>query len=182
MIDQVVAALKPVCRVQADTDDNNTPGWKYNEYELKGVPLRLEIGPRDVQNQSVVLVRRIDRKKEFVPVAEVASRVPALLQEIQAQLFQRALDFRDANTHEVANWEEFTEIFPLRQVGQEAPEGTKKGFVWANWCGATDCEQKIQDSTKATVRCMPLDRPGPTGPCVHCGSDGKERVLFARAY
>lgn len=182
MVDQVLATLKPVCRIQADTDDNNTPGWKYNEYELKGVPLRLEIGPRDVQNQSVVLVRRLDRKKEFVPVAEIAERVPALLAEIQDALFQRALAFRKEHTHEAKNWEEFTAIFPEREAGKEAPEGAKKGFVWANWCGVTDCEQKIQDLTKATIRCLPLDRPESDGPCVHCQAEGKEKALFARAY
>lgn len=182
MVDQVLAELKPVCRVIADTDDNNTPGWKYNEYELKGVPLRLEIGPRDVQNGTVVLVRRLDRKKEFVPLADLARRVPELLEQIQAELFQRALAFRSENTHAVASWDEFTEIFPLREIGQEAPEGSKRGFVWANWCGDRDCEQKIQDLTKATIRCMPLDRPAPDGACVHCGSEGRERVLFARAY
>ncbi|HEU4752827.1 MAG TPA: proline--tRNA ligase [Armatimonadota bacterium] len=182
MVDQVLGILKPLCRVQADTDDNNTPGWKYNEYELKGVPLRLEIGPRDVQNQSVVLVRRLDRKKEFVPVSELATRVPGLLEEIQQALFQRALQFREENTHTVRTWDEFIEIFPLREVGQETPEGSKRGFVWANWCGRTECEQQIQDQTKATIRCLPLDRPAPDGPCVHCGQDGKERALFARAY
>ena len=182
MVDEVVATLKPVCRIQVDADDNNTPGWKYNEYELKGVPLRLEIGPRDVQNQSVVLVRRLDRKKEFVPVAEIAEKVPALLAEIQDALFQRALQFRQEQTHEVSNWEEFTAIFPEREAGKEAPEGAKKGFVWANWCGVTDCEQKIQDLTKATIRCLPLDRPASDGVCVHCGSEGKEKALFARAY
>ena len=83
MVERVVKVLEPVCRGHADTDDNNTPGWKYNEYELKGVPLRLEIGPRDVEKQSVVLVRRLDRKKEFVPLADVARRVPELLREVQ---------------------------------------------------------------------------------------------------
>jgi len=182
MVDQVVATLKPVCRIQADKDDNNTPGWKYNEYEMKGVPLRLEIGPRDVQNESVVLVRRLDRKKEFVPLAEVTERIPALLAEIQQALYQRALDFREASTHEASTWDEFLAIFPEREAGKEAPEGAKKGFVWANWCGVTECEQKIQDLTKATIRCLPLDRPASDGACVHCGSAGKEKALFARSY
>jgi prolyl-tRNA synthetase len=185
MIDQVLGILKPLCRVQADTDDNNTPGWKYNEYELKGVPLRLEIGPRDVQNQSVVLVRRVDRKKEFVPVAELAGRVPEMLREAQAQLFQRALEFREANTHQAKDWAEFTDIFPLRESEKESPEtpeGVRRGFVWADWCGRTECEQEIQTETKATIRCLPLERPAPTGPCVRCNGEGKERALFARAY
>jgi prolyl-tRNA synthetase len=182
MVEQVKAALTPAYRVHVDADDNNTPGWKYNEYELKGVPLRLEIGPRDVQNQSVVLVRRLDRKKEFVPVADAPARVGELLTEIQDALFQRALQFREENTHSAANWAEFTEIFPLREVGQEAPEGTKRGFVWANHCGARPCEETIQTLTKATVRCLPLDRPAADGPCVHCGSPGTERAIFARSY
>jgi prolyl-tRNA synthetase len=182
MVDEVTALLKPVCRVQADKDDNNTPGWKYNEYELKGVPVRLEIGPRDVQNRSVVLVRRIDRKKEFVPVDELVTRVPALLSEIQQALFQRALEFRNQSTHTASNWEEFVSIFPEREAGKEVPEGEKRGLVWANWCGNTDCEQTIQDRTKATIRCLPLDRPAADGPCVHCGAEGKEKAIFARAY
>jgi len=183
MVEEVRVALKGAgVRVQADTDDNNTPGWKYNEYEMKGVPLRLEIGPRDVQNRSVVLVRRMDRQKQFVPVDELLERVPALLAEIQAALFQRALDFRNESTHEVATWDEFIAIFPEREAGQEAQEGEKRGMVWANWCGVTDCEQKIQDLTKATIRCLPLDRPASDGPCVHCASEGKEKALFARAY
>jgi prolyl-tRNA synthetase len=182
MVDRVVAQLKPTVRIQVDADDNNTPGWKYNEYELKGVPLRMEIGPRDVQNQNVVLVRRIDRKKEFVPVAELTEKVPAMLKEIQQALFQRALDFRAENTHSVSTWEEFTRIFPLREAGQEAPEGDKKGFVWANWCGDTDAEQKVQDLTKATIRCMPADAPPVDGPCVFTGKEAKQKVLFAKAY
>jgi prolyl-tRNA synthetase len=105
-----------------------------------------------------------------------------MLAEIQEALFQRALAFRSENTHEVANWEEFTAIFPEREAGKEAPEGAKKGFVWANWCGVTDCEQKIQDRTKATIRCLPLDRPASDGACVHCNGEGKEKALFARAY
>jgi prolyl-tRNA synthetase len=184
MVERVQALLKPVCRVQADTDEQNTPGWKYNEHEMRGVPLRLEIGPRDVQNESVVLVRRIDRQKAFVPLAEVAQRVPELLKELQEQLFQRALAFREENTHEAADWAQFTAIFPTREAGEEAAEaeGARRGFVWANWCGDRKCEERIQAETKATVRCMPLERPGPSGACVHCGGEGTERVLFARAY
>jgi prolyl-tRNA synthetase len=142
----------------------------------------MEIGPRDVQNQNVVLVRRLDRKKEFVSVAELTDKVPAMLKEIQQALFQRALDFRAENTHSVSTWEEFTAIFPLREAGQEAPEGEKKGFVWANWCGETDAEQKVQDLTKATIRCMPADAPPVDGPCVFTGKVAKQKVLFARAY
>ncbi len=182
MVDRVVKILKPVCRVQADLDDNNTPGWKYNEYEMKGVPLRIEIGPRDVQNEAVMVARRIDRFKQTIPVEELAARIPFMLAEVQGMLFARALQFRDENTHEVASWDEFIDIFPLREVGQEAPEGSRKGYVWANWCGVRSCEEKIQELTKATVRNMPLDRPGPNGACVHCGAPGTERVLFARAY
>jgi prolyl-tRNA synthetase len=182
MVAEVQALLKPLVRVQADTDDNNTPGWKYNEYELKGVPLRLEIGPRDVQNRSVVLVRRLDRQKQFVPVDELAVRVPEMLAEIQDALYQRALDFRAENTHEVSTWAEFTDIFPLREVGEEAPAGSRRGFVWANWCGDREAEQQVQDLTKATIRCIPPDAGEPTGPCVFTGRPATQRVLFARAY
>lgn len=181
-VDRVLAALGPVCRIQADTDDNNTPGWKYNEYELKGVPLRLEVGPRDVASESVVLVRRMDRRKEFVPLADLVRRVPELLAEAQSELFARALTFREENTHTVSGWAEFTSLFPERAAGAEAPPGARKGFAWADWCGDRNCEQSIQDRTKATIRCLPLDRPAPAGDCVHCGRPAVERAVFARAY
>ncbi len=182
MVDRVLAELRPVCRIQADTDDNNTPGWKYNEYELKGVPLRLEIGPRDVANGSVMLVRRLDRQKSVVPLSELAAVVPAALAEIQKLLFTRALEYRGENTHSVSTWAEFTDIFPEREAGQEARDGSRRGFVWANWCGDRAAEEKVQELTKATIRCMPLDAPEPDGPCVYTGRPAERRVLFARAY
>jgi len=181
MVERVVKALEPVCRGHADTDDNNTPGWKYNEYELKGVPLRLEIGPRDVQSGSVMVVRRLDRKKESIPFDALATRIPEMLREIQQLLFQRALEFRRENTHEANAWDEFTAIFPPREAGEEG-EGARRGFVWASHCGATDCEKKIQEETKATIRCMPFDRPAAAGSCVRCDAPAQERALFARAY
>ena len=171
MVDEVEALLKPVARVEADRDDTTTPGWKFNEHELRGVPVRLEIGPRDVQNQSVVLVRRLGRQKEFVPMGELAARVPALLEEIQQQIFQRSVQHREENTHEAGTWEEFQTIVV-----------ENRGFIWANWCGQDDCEREIQQATTATIRCIPMEREKAAGKCIHCDADAKERVLFAKAY
>ncbi len=180
MVERALDLLRPLVRIQADTADDKTPGWKYNEYEMRGVPIRMEIGPRDVQARSVVLVRRLDRKKEVVPLDALAERVPAMLREVQQGMWERALAFREENTREARNWGEFLESFPPREEDAERPR--RGGFVWADWCGRTECEQAIQDETKATIRCLPLGRPEPTGPCVRCGREGRERALFARAY
>ncbi|MBI3912336.1 MAG: proline--tRNA ligase [Armatimonadetes bacterium] len=170
--DQVLARLRPPYRIEADTDDTKTPGWKYNEHEMRGVPLRMEIGPRDVQNRSVVLVRRLDRRKETVPIAQLAARVPALLREVQQEIFDRALRCRAENTHPVETWDEF------RRVMEE-----QRGFIIALWCGDAACETAIQHETTATIRCLPLDRPCEvTGPCIRCGGEAKEQAVFAKAY
>jgi len=171
MVDEVKALLKPHARVDADLDDTQTPGWKFNEHELRGVPLRLEIGPRDVQNRSVVLVTRLTREKEFVPVDALAERVPALLAELQAATLARSIAHREENTHEAGAWDEFKTLV-----------AESRGFIWANWCGDGACEKQIQAETTATIRCVPLEREPAAGKCVHCDQPATERVIFAKAY
>jgi prolyl-tRNA synthetase len=174
MVDRVAGLLKEAgVRVKVDATESRSAGWKFNEWELKGVPVRVEIGPRDVQNNSVVLARRdVPGKegKQFVGVDELTRRVPDLLAEIQRALFDRALEFRKANTVHVSSYDQ------LRQAVED------RKFVDAFWCGNPECEERIKDDTKATNRCIPLDQPGDSGPCVVCGTTSSEHSIFARAY
>jgi prolyl-tRNA synthetase len=160
-------------RVDLDLREEFTPGWKFSEYEMRGVPLRIEIGPRDVKNGQAVLVRRDLKTKETMALENLAERVPVLLDDIQATLFRQAEAFVAANTHSAATYEEFKDILE-----------NKRGFIWAVWCGDEACEDKIKSETMATIRVLPLefdDRPVENG-CVCCGSAGKTTALFARAY
>jgi prolyl-tRNA synthetase len=158
-------------RVRLDARDNYTPGWKYNEWEMKGVPVRIEIGPRDVAKESVVFVRRDTREKAFVPVAEVATRLAALLEDVQTALFQRAYEFRAENTR-VAD-----DLATMARILEE-----KRGFVSAHWCGTAECEAAIKAETSATIRNLPFDAPEEPGRCVRCGKPSPRRVLFAKSY
>jgi prolyl-tRNA synthetase len=174
---EALAALRPqlegVCRLHVDDRDEHTPGWKFNEWELRGAPLRLEIGPRDVSQNQVVLVRRDDRKKEFVPFAALSERVPKLLDELQRAFFERALAFRQANTREVTTYEEFQQILE-----------TQRGFVVAGWDGEAETEARIKEETKATIRLIPLvgGEAGPNLRCVASGRPARYRAVFAKAY
>jgi len=166
-------------RVKMDEREGMSPGFKFNDWEMRGVPLRMELGPKDVAKSSVVLARR-DRPgkegKSFVPQQGIAAAVTQMLDEIQRALFERALAFRRANTAEPANYEEFK-------------QAVERGFAFAAWCGESDCEGKIKEETKATMRCIPLDQTldgvakvsGP-GKCIYCGAAANERAIFARAY
>jgi prolyl-tRNA synthetase len=148
-----------------------SPGFKYSHWELRGVPYRLEIGPRDVAAGQGVLVRRLDRDKQTVPLDALAKQLPALLADYQAALFQRALDFRMANTHEVNDYVEFKQVL-----------NDKGGFLMAHWCGAASCEQQVNADTGATIRVIPFESPDEQGKCVVDGQPSPKRVLFARAY
>ncbi len=158
-------------RVKLDDRDQYTPGWKYNEWELRGVPVRVEIGPRDVAKSSVVCVRRDTREKLFVPADELAAKLPALLEEMQTALFERAREFRDASTRSAED---------LKTMGAILAE--HRGFVSAHWCGAADCEAAIKAETQATIRNLPLDGAGEPGRCVRCDNPSPRRVLFAKSY
>jgi prolyl-tRNA synthetase len=159
-------------RVMLDDRDSQTPGWKFNEWELRGVPLRLEIGPKDLEKQQVVLARRDTREKSFVPMDGLAARVESLLKEIQAALFERAVRFRDEHTSETESYDEFREIM----------EG-RPGFVIAPWCGSAECEAQIKAETQATIRNIPFTSATPAGKgCIKCGRPATERAWFAKAY
>jgi prolyl-tRNA synthetase len=159
-------------RVKMDEREGLSPGFKFNDWEMRGVPLRLELGPKDVAKGSVVLARR-DRPgregKEFVSQQGIAAAARQLLEDIQKALYDRAVDFRKAHTAEPADYEEFR-------------KAVEKGFAFTWWCGESGCEGKIKEETKATMRCIPLEQPGGSGKCIYCGQPAKDRAIFARAY
>lgn len=157
--------------VHYDADDNVRPGWKFAEYEQKGVPVRLAIGPRDLENRQVEVVRRDTREKMSFPMEGLAERVKALLEEIQQQIFDKAKAYRDAHITPVDTFEAFQQVLD-----------DKGGFVSAHWDGTAETEAQIKELTKATIRCIPLDNPQEEGRCVFSGKPSRERVLFARAY
>ncbi|MCU0230336.1 MAG: His/Gly/Thr/Pro-type tRNA ligase C-terminal domain-containing protein, partial [Acidobacteria bacterium] len=156
--------------VRVDDRDTVNPGFKYAEWELRGVPLRLELGPRDVAGRSVMAVSRVDRSKTSLPWDGLDRSVPAQLEAIQQALFERARQRRDETTKVIDSWDEFV-------AGAESG-----GFLHARHCGALECELTIQDETKATVRVIPSNRPIDAGPCVRCGGPAEGRMVFARAY
>lgn len=173
---ELATRLKGVVRVHLDDREQYTPGWKYNNWEMKGVPLRLEIGPKDIQKDQCVLVRRDTREKIFCPLAELETRLGELLPLIQKDLLERARKYRDENTRRVKDYTEFGEVIEKQ-----------RGFIFAPWCGESDCETKVKDETKATIRCIPLDEqsnaiPATGGSCICCGKPAKYEVYFARAY
>ena len=157
--------------VKVDTRDNVRSGFKFAEYELKGVPVRLALGPRDLQNGTIELARRDTLSKEVVSQAGLTDRIVALLDEIQANIFKKALDYRNSMITEVNSWEEFQEVLD-----------TKGGFISAHWDGTVETEVAIKEATKATIRCIPLDAKEEEGVCVFSGKPSKCRVLFARSY
>jgi len=157
--------------VKYDDRETHKPGWKFSEYEFKGVPVRLTIGPRDLENGTVEVARRDTLQKGVVKFSEVASEIPVLLDQIQQSLFERSLKFREENTHTVDTWEEFVDVIE-----------NKGGFAYAHWDGTSETEEKIKDETKATIRVIPLDNPTEEGKCVFSGKPSRERILFARAY
>lgn len=173
-VDRVAAMLKGAgVRVKIDADDQKSPGWKYNEWELRGVPLRISIGAKDLENGTVEMVRRDKPGKEFKEypgMDTLGMRVPEVLDDIQKSLLARALQFRLDNTRRVADLDELGRAIEERQ------------FADAFWCGMAECENRIKEETKATNRCMPLDQPGDSGPCVVCGMKSSTHAIFARAY
>ena len=157
--------------VKFDDRDNVKPGFKFNDYELKGVPLRIAIGPKDLEKQQVELARRDTLEKSFVPQDQLAQLIPSLLEEMQAGLFNKALQFRDEHITEVNSFEEFKEVLE-----------NKGGFIAANWDGTAATEEAIKQATKATIRCIPYGAKEEEGSCVYSGEKSSKRVLFAKAY
>jgi len=156
--------------VKFDDDDQQRSGWKFAEYELKGVPVRLGIGMRDLENGTIEVARRDNLTKESRPLEGIADHITLLLDEIQANIYGRALEFRVNNTFRVDTWDEFKEQI---EIG---------GFILAHWDGTAETEEKIKNETKATIRCIPLNAPDEPGKCVYTGEPSNKRVVFARAY
>lgn len=157
--------------VKFDSRDQHKPGFKFAEWELKGVPVRIAMGPRDLQNGTVEIARRDTKEKKTVDVTELSTQIPALLNEIQQNIFERAKKFRDEKTTEANTFDE------LKRILDE-----KGGFVSAHWDGTVETERAIKEETKATIRCIPLDAKDEAGQCVYSGKPSLRRVLFARAY
>ena len=158
-------------RVKYDDDDNNRPGWKFAEYELKGVPVRIAIGARDMQNNVVEVARRDTKEKNSVSMDGLANTVSVLLNDIQENIYNKAKTFRENNITKADTWNEFEKLLD-----------EKGGFISAHWDGTAETEDKIKELTKATIRCIPLNNPQEEGKCILTGNQSKERVLFARAY
>jgi prolyl-tRNA synthetase len=159
-------------RVTLDEREGPSPGWKFNDWEMRGVPLRVELGPKDVARQAAVLARRDRPGKEgktSAALAGIADTAQRLLGEIQQSLYDRALAFRKANTHEAKTYDE------LKQA-------VENGFALSYWCGNAECEAKVKEETRATMRCIPLEQAGGSGKCVYCGKPAREQAIFARAY
>jgi prolyl-tRNA synthetase len=157
--------------VKFDTDDSKRSGWKFNEYEMKGVPVRVAIGPRDLENNQAEVARRDTLTKETVSFENIDNYIEQLLQDIQQNIYNKALKFREENTRKADTWEEFVDILD-----------NQGGFVAAHWDGTPETEDLIKEKTKATIRCIPFDNPLEEGKCILTGKPSKQRVLFARAY
>ncbi|HTH50423.1 MAG TPA: His/Gly/Thr/Pro-type tRNA ligase C-terminal domain-containing protein, partial [Pyrinomonadaceae bacterium] len=167
----IVAELKAAgISVKYDDDDQQRSGWKFAEYELKGVPVRLGLGMRDLEAGTVEVARRDTLSKESRPLEGIVDHIKSLLDEIQANIYKKALDFREANTFRVDTWDEFKDQIE------------KGGFILAHWDGTAETEEKIKDETKATIRCIPLNAPPEDGKCILTGAPSTQRVVFARAY
>jgi prolyl-tRNA synthetase len=172
-VGRVEAELKAAgVRLKVDNRTEVTPGFKFNDWEMRGVPLRIEIGPKDVEKRSVALARR-DRPgrdgKSIIPQAGLSTLVPDLLVDIQNSLLERATAFRDSHIFDPKDYAELTEV-------------VQNGWAYSYWCESAKCETKVKEETKATTRCMPLQPEEGHGKCIVCGEDAKRKVYFARAY
>ena len=169
---EIIKELKAAgIRVKYDNNDNTRPGWKFAEYELKGVPVRLAMGLRDLENNVVELARRDTKEKQQVSITGLAVYIEKLLNEIQQNLYNNALKYREEHITDVNSWDEFVKIL-----------NEKGGFVAAHWDGTAETEAEIKEKTKATIRCIPLNNHQEEGKCILSGRPSKERVLFALAY
>lgn len=157
--------------VQFDKRDTHKPGWKFAEYELKGVPVRIAIGPKDLEKGTVEIARRDTKEKQFVSQDQTIDHVTNLLTEIQTNIYEKAAAFKEANTRTVESYDEFKRV--LEADG---------GFIYAHWDGTTETEEKIKEETKATIRCIPLNSNQEEGTCIYSGKPSKGKVLFAKAY
>jgi prolyl-tRNA synthetase len=169
---EIMQQLKALgIRVKYDSNDNSRPGWKFAEYELKGVPVRIAMGLRDIENNAVEVARRDTKEKNSVSLDGIANVVFELLDEIQSNIYNRALAFRNERITDANSWDEFVKLLD-----------EKGGFIAAHWDGTGETEEKIKEQTKATIRCIPLNNKQEDGVCILTGKPSKERVLFAKAY
>ena len=176
MIDEKVKVLQQQLKaagikVKYDDNDNNRPGWKFAEYEMKGVPVRIAIGARDIANNVVEVARRDTKEKMSMPIDGLAENIIQLLADIQAAIFNKAKHFRDDHITDANSWDDFIQLLD-----------EKTGFIAAHWDGTSDTEDKIKELTKATIRCIPLNNKAEEGKCILTGNSSSQRVLFARAY
>jgi prolyl-tRNA synthetase len=176
LVDEKVATLMEDFKalgvsVKYDDDDSRRPGWKFAEYEMKGVPVRIALGARDLEKNVAEVVRRDNKTKEVVSLDGLANTVLVLLDDIQNNIYQRAKDYRDAHITKADTWEDFVKLLD-----------EKGGFISAHWDGTAETEEKIKELTKATIRCIPLNNTKEEGKCILTGNSSGERVLFARAY
>jgi prolyl-tRNA synthetase len=170
--EEILAELKRAgIRARLDADEEQTPGWKFSEYEMRGVPLRLEIGPKDIEKNAVFAARRDTRQKQSLPMDGLAETIKRLLAEIQSALLEKARVFRDTHTSRTASYDEFKQIM----------EG-RPGFVIAPWCESAVCEADIKAETQATIRNMPFGQAAPAEPCIRCGKPATAYAWFAKAY
>jgi prolyl-tRNA synthetase len=171
-VNEIMESLqKAGISVKYDDRDNYRPGWKFNEYEMLGIPVRMVIGPRDLQNNECEIARRDTKEKMQVGLDNAVEFIKGLLEDIQVNLFNKALKFREENTHIVHEFDEFKRIL------KETP-----GFIYAHWDGTAETESEIKNQTKATIRCIPIDGDMTPGKCILTGKPSKQRVLFAKAY
>jgi prolyl-tRNA synthetase len=156
--------------VKYDNRDTHKPGWKFSEYEFKGVPVRIAIGPRDIENGTVEVARRDTKEKSVMQLTDIHLKIEHLLDQIQDNMYRKALNFRETHTFNADNYDEFKKLLD---------EG---GFIYAHWDGTTETELKIKEETKATIRCIPLNNKAEAGKCIYSGKPSTQRVVFARAY
>ncbi|MCF7797465.1 MAG: proline--tRNA ligase [Lentisphaeria bacterium] len=171
-VDKLVTDLREAgVRVKVDDDETSSPGFKFNEWEMRGVPVRIELGPKDVEKQQAVVVTRYNGEKSFLPLKGLAESMPERLTDVQQAIFDRALQFREDNTRRASSWDEFETII-----------SEKGGFIRAGWNGDAVVEEKIKEATKATIRNIPFDQPDDPGKCIFSGEPAKYEVIFAKAY
>jgi prolyl-tRNA synthetase len=167
---ELEARLSGKFRVKLD-DSDNSPGWKFAQYEMQGVPLRLEIGPRDIENDSCVIVRRTDRVKTPVPLGELEQRLPQMLAELQSDMFAKACARRAAMTYSCTELGDFIDT-----------AANKPGFIKAMWCGSAECENKLKELAGVTSRNMPFEQEHLSDKCICCGKPAKYSVYWGKAY
>ena len=167
---EVKEKIKNICRVKLD-DSEQSPGWKFAEYEMKGVPLRIELGPRDIENNVCVVVRRDNGEKTVVSLDELETKIPELLKAVHDGLYNKALERRNVMTYDAHNLDELKEI-----------ADNKPGFIRAMWCGDRECEDKLKEVAGITSRCIPFEQEEISDTCVCCGKKAKSMLYWGKAY